>query len=63
MSTNELRSATITISETPKKNTLGITVEFTPELNLKEDSGSALPHLVCIALEAINAEVTRHAGE
>lgn len=31
---DSLRRATITLSETSKENTLGIEVEFFPELNL-----------------------------
>mgnify|MGYP003275227180 FL=1 len=49
----DTRRATITISETPKENTLSIDVEFFPELNLQDDAFSGLAHLVCTALEAI----------
>ena len=55
MNNTDPRRATITISETPKENTLSIDVEFFPELNL-------LAHLVCTALEAINKETERHVG-
>ncbi len=58
----EPRRATITISETPKENTLSIDVEFFPELNLQDDAFSGLAHLVCTALEAINKEAERHVG-
>ena len=37
---SEPRRATITISETPKENTLSIDVEFFPELNLQDDAFS-----------------------
>lgn len=60
---SEPRRATITISETPKENTLSIDVEFFPELDLKDDSVSALLHLVNAALEAINNEAEYHAGQ
>lgn len=63
MNNTEPRRATITISETPKENTLGIDVEFFPELDLKDDSVSALLHLVNTALEAINNEAECHAGQ
>lgn len=58
----DTRRATITISETPKENTLSIDGEFFPELNLQDDAFSGLAHLVCTALEAINKEAERHAG-
>ncbi len=61
MNNTEPRRATITISETPKENTL-IDVEFFPELNLQDDAFSGLAHLVCTALEAINKEAERHVG-
>ena len=54
MNNTEPRRATITISETPKENTLSIDVEFFTELNLQDDAFSGLAHLVCTALEAIN---------
>lgn len=63
MNNTEPRRATITISETPKENTLSIDVEFFPELDLKDDSVSALLHLVNAALEAINNEAECHAGQ
>lgn len=59
---SEQRRATITISETPKENTLSIDVEFFPELNLQDDGFSALAHLAFTALEAINKEAERHVG-
>lgn len=59
---SEQRRATITISETPKENTLDIEVEFFPELNLQDDGFSALAHLAFTALEAINKEAERHVG-
>lgn len=59
---SEPRRATITISETPKENTLSIDVEFFPELNLQDDGFSALAHLAFTALEAINKEAERHVG-
>ena len=40
MNNTEPRRATITISETPKENTLSIDVEFFPELNLQDDAFS-----------------------
>ena len=60
---SEPRRATITISETPKENTLSIDVEFFPELNLQDDAFSGLAHLVCTALEAINKEAERMSDE
>ena len=54
------RRATITLTETPKENTLGIKVEFFPELNLQDDESAGLAHLVFTALEAINKEAERH---
>lgn len=54
------RRATITITETPKENTLGIEVEFFPELNLQDDESAGLAHLVFTALEAIKKEAERH---
>ena len=62
MNNTEPRRATITISETPKENTLSIDVEFVPELNLQDDAFSGLAHLVYTALEAINNEAERHVG-
>ena len=55
------RRATITISETPKENTLSLAVEVFPGLNLQDDAFSGLAHLVFTALEAINKEAERHA--
>lgn len=63
MNNTEPRRATITISELPERNSLGIDVEFFPELDLKDDSVSALLHLVNAALEAINNEAECHAGQ
>ena len=47
------RRATITLTEIPKENTLGIEVEFFPELNLQDGESAGLAHLVFTALEAI----------
>ena len=57
---SEPRRATITISETPKENTLDIEVELFPELNLQDDESAGLAHLVFTALEAIKKEAERH---
>ena len=63
MNNPEPRRATTTITEQPERNSLGIDVEFFPELNLQDDAFSGLAHLVCTALEAINNEAECHAGQ